>query len=204
MNRLIAAAVIAALFAPPLAAQRTVPAGVVVSGTLTFDGRATLGDFSGTTTTVTGTMTGGEELRTVRGWVEAPANTLKTGNGKRDRDMYASLGAEQYQTIRFDLDSVAPHRETGDSVTVTLHGRLTIHAVTRNVAVPATIRFESDGVRLRASFPLLLTDYRIGGLSKMLGLLKMDPDIIVRVDLTFAAGAVGTPEAAPAGTPPAS
>jgi len=203
MDRLIAAAVIAALFAPPLAAQRAVPAGVVVSGTLNFDGRATLGDFSGTTTTVTGRMTGGE-LRTVRGWVEAPAITLKTGNGKRDRDMYASLGAEQYQTIRFDLDSVAPHREAGDSVTVTLHGRLTIHGVTRDVALPATIRFESDGLRLRSSFPLLLTDYRIGGLSKMLGLLKMNPDIIVRVEVTFAAGAVGTPEAAPAGTPPAS
>jgi polyisoprenoid-binding protein YceI len=204
MERLIAATVLAAFCATPLPAQRPVPAGVVVSGTLSFDGRASLGDFSGITTTVTGMMTGGADLRTVRGWVEAPTITLKTGNGKRDRDMEASLEARRYPTIRFDLDSVSPHQEAGDSATVTLSGRLTIHGVTRDVAFPATIRFESGRLRLRSSVSLLLTDYQIGGLSKMFGLLRMYPDIVVRVELVFAAAAAARPEAAPGGTPPAS
>ena len=30
-----------------------------------------------------------------------------------------------------------------------------------------------------------LKDYSIGGLSKFLGVLKMNPDIVVHVDLTF-------------------
>lgn len=204
MSRLITAMVVAAFCTAPLLAQRAMPAGAVVGGTLAFDGRATVGDFSGTTATVRGVMTGGAGLGRVRGWVEAPANTLKTGNDKRDRDMYASLEADRYPTIRFDLDSVAPHGEAGDSAIVTLHGRLAIHGVTRDVAVPATIRLEADGLRLRSRFPLLLTDYRIGGLSKMFGLLKMRPDIVVRVELTFGAGAAVTPAAVPAATPPAS
>jgi hypothetical protein len=39
---------------------------------------------------------------------------------------------------------------------------------------------------VRSDFPLNLKDYRIGGLSKMLGMLKMSEEIEVHVDLTFA------------------
>jgi hypothetical protein len=44
-----------------------------------------------------------------------------------------------------------------------------------------TIRFELQG----ASFPLNLKDYHIGGLSKMLGMLKMHELIEVHLDLAF-------------------
>jgi hypothetical protein len=39
-----------------------IPRGVVKAGTLSFDGHATVGDFVGTTTTVSGEMTGGDSL----------------------------------------------------------------------------------------------------------------------------------------------
>ncbi|MGH7525171.1 MAG: hypothetical protein ACREMX_00545, partial [Gemmatimonadales bacterium] len=65
-----------------LSAQRAVPSGAVREGVLSFDGRATVGDFTGTTGTITGEMTGGADLSAVRGWVEAPVNTLVTGNRK--------------------------------------------------------------------------------------------------------------------------
>jgi hypothetical protein len=34
--------------------------------------------------------------------------------------------------------------------------------------------------------PLNLKDYQIGGLSKMLGVLKMQEEIVVRIDVMFA------------------
>jgi hypothetical protein len=42
-------------------------------------------------------------------------------------------------------------------------------------------------LRLRSDFPLDLSDYEIGGLSRMLGVLRMQEGIDVHVDLTFAA-----------------
>lgn len=33
-----------------------------------------VGDFTGTTSTITGTMVGADELSAVRGWVEAPVS----------------------------------------------------------------------------------------------------------------------------------
>jgi hypothetical protein len=38
---------------------------------------------------------------------------------------------------------------------------------------------------VRAETPLNLKDYKIGGLSKALGMLKMDEKILVHVDLMF-------------------
>ena len=167
------------------AAQRPLVDGQLRQGVLSFDGNATMGDFTGTTSTVSGQMTGGSDLSAVRGWVEAPVNTLVTGNGRRDRDLNKSMESDQFPAMRFDLSRVTPGVSRGDSTAVTLGGSFTIHGVKREVTMPATVVFQSGAVHLRSSFPLNLTDYQIGGLSKMLGLLKMHPDIVVHVDLLF-------------------
>jgi hypothetical protein len=86
-----------------------------VRGTLAFDAKANVGDFTGTTTTMTGKLVGASALSGVRGWVEAPAKSLSTHNGHRDSDMAKSLEMDKYATIRFDLDSVAPGAAQGDS-----------------------------------------------------------------------------------------
>jgi polyisoprenoid-binding protein YceI len=173
--------------APPPAwaqAARAVPGGTLAQGTLSFDGRASAGDFVGTTSTVTGEMTGGDGLEAVRGWVEAPVATLQTGNGRRDRDLNKSMESDKYPTMRFDLDGVAPGG-AGDSVPATLKGRLTLHGVEREVELPGSVVFGGGDVRIRSEFPLNLKDYKIGGLTKLMGMLRMYEDIKVHVDLTF-------------------
>jgi polyisoprenoid-binding protein YceI len=179
----------------PLAAQtpveRTNLDGTVRLGTLSFDGRATTGAFSGTTTSVTGEMHGAG-LSAVRGWVEAPVRTLGTGNQRRDRDLNKSMESDKYPTIRFELTGVAAPGTTGDSVNVVLHGRFIIHGVTREASVPASVAFRPEGIHVRGETPLNLKDYKIGGLSKALGMLKMDEKILVHVDLLFGAAARST------------
>ncbi|MEO8453188.1 MAG: YceI family protein [Gemmatimonadota bacterium] len=165
-------------------AQRVVSAGSVRSGTLSFDGRSTLGDFTGTTTTLKGEMTGGP-LTDVRGWVEAPVNTLKTSNDRRDRDLLKSMEAERFPTIRFDLDTVRSQWERNDSAGVALVGRFTIHGVTRPATVNALLHLSDGRVSVAGDVPLNLKDFEIGGLSKFLGILKMNPDIIVHLYLMF-------------------
>jgi polyisoprenoid-binding protein YceI len=184
-SALVHSAAILSLFAGPAAAQLAVPAGTVREGTLSFDGRATAGAFTGTTTTITGEMTGGAGLWDVRGWVEAPVNTLKTGNDRRDRDLNKSMESEKYPTIRFELTGVTAAESPSDSMPVTLQGRFVIHGVTREASLPANVAFGPDGVRVRGMTPLNLKDYEIGGLTKMLGMLKMHEEIVVHVDLVF-------------------
>src|SRR5882724_1493394 len=167
---------------------RPIPGGAVREGTLSFDGRATTGAFTGTTTTVRGEMSGGGSLADVRGWVDAPVSTLVTGNGHRDKDLKKSMESNLYPTIRFDLTGVTPRAERGDTVDVVLQGRLNIHGVTREAFIPATVVTQPEAIQVRGDTPLSLKDYKIQGLSKLLGTLKMYDKIVVHLDLRFAPG----------------
>jgi polyisoprenoid-binding protein YceI len=184
---LLCAALATAARPPDLAAQLdgAIPAMRLASGRLSFDGHATPGDFTGTTTAVTGEMTGGESLLTVRGWVESPVKTLNTGNGKRDRDLNKSMESDKHPTMRFELTGVTTEGTPADSAAVRLAGKLTLHGVTHDVTLPGRVWQDGSALRLRSSFPLDLGDYKIGGLTKMLGMLRMQEGIEVHVELTF-------------------
>jgi polyisoprenoid-binding protein YceI len=168
-----------------------IPNGRLTSGTLSFDGHATLGDFTGTTSTVTGQLTGAPDISNVRGWVEAPVQSLKTGDRKRDKDLNKSMESSRYPNLRFDLSRITAKRSVGDSMPVTLYGTLNIHGVTRRVELPGTIEFNGANARVHSDFPLNLKEYGIGGLSKMLGMLKMHENIEVHVDVVFGLGPEG-------------
>ena len=166
-------------------AQQTGPVGKLSAGKLSFDARATKGPFVGTTTTISGEMTGGPDLSTVRGWVESPVGTLKTGNDHRDRDLNKSMETAKYPTMRFDLTAVTLAQGASDSIPVTLRGDLFIHGVKRPVDLPGWVRLGKNQAQLHSDFPLNVKDYKVGGLSKFFGLFKMNPNITVHVDLTF-------------------
>jgi polyisoprenoid-binding protein YceI len=168
-------------------AQRPIPDGIVRQGTLSFDGRATVGNFTGTTTEVSGEMSGGDSLHAVRGWVEAPVVTLKTDNDRRDRDLRRSMESEKYPTIRFELDGVEPPAVVSDSMSVRLLGRFIIHGVSREATVPVTLVFLPESIRVQGETELNLKEYDIGGLTKMMGMLKMHEEIVVHIDLVFEA-----------------
>ena len=102
---------------------RPVPSAILHQGSLSFDGRETISDFTGTTTTVRGEMTGGDDLTALRGWVEAPVVTLVTGNERRDAALNRSMESDKYPTLRFELTGVTPKAEQGDTALVELQVR---------------------------------------------------------------------------------
>jgi len=157
----------------------------LAKGTLAFDGRATLGNFTGTTTAVKGQLGGAATIANITGWVEAATGSLVTGSGKRDRDMYKSLEVEKYPTMRFDLERIDAAGIQGDSVAVTLYGRFTIHGTSREAEVPGWAWIGTGATRFRGALSMDVRDYGVGGLSKMLGMLRMDPKIVVRIDVAF-------------------
>ncbi|MGH7678867.1 MAG: YceI family protein [Gemmatimonadaceae bacterium] len=160
---------------------------VLRSGTLSFVGHATVGDFVGSTSTVSGAAAGDLAVGSARGWVEAPVTTLVTNNGRRDRDLRSSMEVARYPTMRFDLDSarVSTREAGGGACALRLHGSLAVHGVRRAVDLPAMASHSADTLHLTAEFGLDLKDYNIGGLIKLAGLLRMQRQIEVRVDLRF-------------------
>ncbi|HYF38621.1 MAG TPA: YceI family protein [Gemmatimonadales bacterium] len=205
LSELVLSAAVCCTVALTVAAQQLpISSGRVVSGTLSFDGHATAGDFTGTTNTVTGMVSGGPDLGSVRGWVEAPVRSLKTGNGRRDRDLNKSMESDKYPTLRFELQQVIRRSGPDDSIPVVFQGQLRIHGVSRRVELPGTLQFTGTEVRVRSNFPLNLKDYRIGGLSKLLGMLRMYEDIEVHADLVFRLDSSAASQAQWPGSIPAS
>lgn len=170
------------------------PDAVLRSGTLSFVGHSTVGTFVGTTAAVSGVVIGSSDVRTARGWVSAPVATLSTRNALRDRDLRATMQVTKYPTIRFDLDSVRLSSAVpADTVRALLRGGLSIHGVVRDVTVPATLVSLADTIHVTGTFPLDLADYGIGGLTRLLGTLRMHRNIEVSLDLRFVATADATP-----------
>ena len=170
------------------AAQDAAPevSSALHAGTLSFLGHATVGDFVGSTKQVSGGLI--SDRSSARGWIEAPVATLVTHNERRDRDLRAVMEVDTYPTMRFDLDStviVSSGADAGGAFDVLLHGRLAIHGVTRAVDLPAVVSHRGDTLHVNAVFALNVTDYNIGGLTKLFGLLRMRRRIEVRVDLQF-------------------
>ena len=165
--------------------RRPVPEAVLRDGTLSFDGRATAGRFVGETRVVSGHVHGSADLRHARGWVTAPVRSLATGNRRRDRDLNISMESDRYPTLRYDLAGVTTRAVREDGIDAVLHGSLTIHGVTRAVDVPALVHAAGDAITVCGHFPLKLTDYGIGGLTKFFGILRMHEDILVHVALVF-------------------
>lgn len=185
-SRAFAIAFVAAVQAASLAAQRPVPSSTAVTGRLSYDGHGTFGGFVGTTDSVIGRLNGAAELAHVSGYVAARAGTLVTGNGKRDRDQWSSLQVDSFPFIRYDVDSVSVGAAHGDTLAVVLHGRFEIHGVIRAVDLPSRLLLSERAAHLMSQAPLDLRDYRIGGLTKFFGALKMNPAIVVHIDVTFA------------------
>jgi polyisoprenoid-binding protein YceI len=167
-----------------MVAQPAWPSADVRRATLSFDGKSTLGDFTGTTTEVRGQMTGGASITDVRGWVEAPVKSLKTSNDRRDRDLVKTMEADLYPTIRFELDSVSVEWQREDSAGVLLNGKFVIHGVSRPEKLRATVSRGAEGIRVSATHPMNLHDYKIDKLTRFL-IFKMKPDIVVHVDVVF-------------------
>jgi polyisoprenoid-binding protein YceI len=164
------------------------PNAVLQSGTLSFTGHSTVGDFVGTTTAVSGGVTGNAELANARGWVEAPITTLSTGNRLRDRDLRATMDVANYPTMRFELAGVTVGSPAAsDTVTGALRGALTIHGVTRDVAILATLIAAGDTIDVSGAFPVDLADYKVGGLTRLFGTLRVQRKIDVRFRVRFEA-----------------
>jgi polyisoprenoid-binding protein YceI len=163
------------------------PNAILQSGTLSFTGHSTVGDFVGTTTAVSGGVTGNAELANARGWAEAAVATLSTGNRLRDRDLRSTMEIAKYPTIRFELGGVSPTSPgaTSDTVTAALNGALTIHGVTRDVAIPAVLIASADTIGVSGAFPIDLGDYKVEGLTRLFGTLRVRRNIEVRFHVRF-------------------
>jgi polyisoprenoid-binding protein YceI len=178
----VAAAVLAAGIAGPIAAQ-DVTALPLRSGEITFFTRvANAPDFTGRVPVAAAGFRG-NHLTNVSGFVELRAAEMRTGIGARDGHLRSTMDADSFPLIRFDLVGLDPRPPTGDTVAVTFQGHLTIHGVTKTIRVPGTVVVRPSGIEVVARFLLDMREYGIDPPVRLLA--RVQPVVEITARLSF-------------------
>ena len=154
-----------------------IPSSQLVSAEIWFDARATVADFQGRATTVTGDLVGGANPADARGWIEVRWADIDTKNGTRNRHMLKTVDAERFPVIRFDVTALRPGL---DSVA----GTLALHGVSKEVVWPVSVQVGGDTVSVAADFPVDMRDYGIKPPVRFV-IARMGAVVTVHVRLVF-------------------
>lgn len=107
--------------------------------------------------------------------------TLDTGNGKRDRDMYSTLNVDEFPFAEFTGSLTSSFdSESSEEQDVTVSGDFSIHGVTQKIEVNGTLQKVENGLELNASWILNLDEYDI----EPPGILfyKVDEEIDIQIE----------------------
>lgn len=113
---------------------------------------------------------------------------LKSGKQGLDKNMYKALLAAEHPEIRFKVADYQVGAATDSAGTpIDARGTLTVAGVEREITMSAVAQREGDGIRLRGSVPLLMTQFGVKPPKMMLGAIKTSDKVVVHIDLLIGA-----------------
>ncbi len=128
------------------------------TGRAEFTSRVPLHTFTGESEHLTGMVD--PEDKTVDFYLDL--STIKSGIGRRDRDIYRTLDVDRHPfagftgTITTDVDWTSPETQQ-----VRVSGTFTLHGVSREVEIEGSINREGEALRVQAEWEINLNDYDI-------------------------------------------
>ncbi|MCI0335959.1 MAG: YceI family protein [Acidobacteria bacterium] len=94
------------------------------------------------------------------------------------------IESAKYQQITFKSSSVSDLKKTGEGgYSFVLNGDLTLHGVTKRIAVPVTATITPQQLRAVGKYTLKQTDYGIKVYSAGGGTIKVKNDIVINFDI---------------------
>ena len=183
---------IAAASAVTLVATESAPLKIA-SGTVTITGTTNVHGYTASTSTVrvlsakTGNFNGDlMQLVQKPALLEAfeiaiPAASLKSPKDGIDKNMHKALKTDKFADITFRMKSLEA-RGTG----VRALGTLTIAGVSKEVVLDLAAKRSGSNLSVVGEIPLLMTDYGVTPPKAMMGMMKTDPKIVIKLDLVLA------------------
>lgn len=114
--------------------------------------------------------------------VVIPAASLSSPKDGLDKNMHKALKVEQHADIMFRLRSLVP-----DGAGYKAVGVLTIAGVEKETTLDLQVRRKGATLAITGTTSLLMTDYGIQPPKAMMGMLKTDPKVQIRIELELGA-----------------
>lgn len=126
----------------------------------------------------------------VRAELRIPVDGLKSGKDKLDANLVKALRGNEYPEIVYKLEKYQA-KAAGDSMLVTLTGKLSVAGKDQPHAMTVSLRPEAAGLRLKGHTELTMTQFGIKPPTMMLGTLRTHDDVVVLIDLVIKPAAGG-------------
>ena len=125
-------------------------------------------------------------IQQTKGTLELDVASIKTNLELRDEHLQGPdwLDAKKYPKIKFEIKKVegASALKPGEQVELKIHGKLTMHGVTRDEVAVSKVRWTpADGIKVQGQFKVNLTNYKVSVPS--LVRLKVSDEIALNVML---------------------
>ena len=106
----------------------------------------------------------------------------------RDRIVQRSLSVSSFPTAVFEAQSVTlpAGAETGQTVTVSVPGKLTVHGVTKDVTATLQLSVSGSTAQIAGSIPTNMTDYGIS--PPNVGFTTVQQEVTIEFQLNLAGG----------------
>jgi polyisoprenoid-binding protein YceI len=123
--------------------------------------------------------------------LEADARSLQVLDKVSDKDRAeitksmheAVLESAKHPKIVFKSASVSGFSQTGSTASFTLNGDLTLHGVTKRIAVPVKVEFTAGQLRAAGKYTLKQTDFSITPYSAAGGAIKVKNEVVISFSL---------------------
>ncbi len=112
-------------------------------------------------------------------YFEVDLNSVKTGNGKRDRDMREDvLETDRWQKTFYKgkINNVKKYKSESNKYDVTAQGSIFIHGHNKDLEINATIIIKKNLMNVTSDFSVFLKDYNIKAPS-LLAFIKVAEEI---------------------------
>jgi polyisoprenoid-binding protein YceI len=123
--------------------------------------------------------------------LEADARSLQVLDNVSEKDKAeitksmheAVLESAKYPKIVFKSASVLGFNQTGNAASFTVNGDLTLHGVTKRIAVPVKVEFTAGQLRAAGKYTLKQTDFGITPYSAVGGAIKVKNEVVISFSL---------------------
>ena len=147
-----------------------------------FDADATMGEFTGRSSKLTGWLELGDAGYTnVRAHIELEAASLKTGIGMRDGHMRETLGTKNFPVISVDVDSTREDSASSHHI----WARLRVREDTLAFETDVRVQERGDTIFVSGRFPARFTDLGMKPPTRMLGTVKVKNDFTIGFECAF-------------------
>ena len=114
--------------------------------------------------------------------IAIPTVSLSAPKKDLDKNMHKAMKAEQHPDVVFRLSRI----ENGaDAAHPRALGVLRIAGVEKEIVLPLVVVREGDALKVSGELPLLMTDYGVVPPKAMMGMLRTDPKVSVKFDVSL-------------------